>query len=524
MYDEHGRDSLAPARVVEGYTFPAPAAPSSPSAQDVHPFDSNPSLPHVSPSHVIELLFDSQHNPHRQLAPLTTGDWVVHVASFKDDAEDNTTDCEADNEVRFARIGKSYQDGEHGARPESPNFVACQTPPSPCTLLTTCGSSLFDTTSTPERSHQDEQQQQRDPNSLQYQADTMSQHVPPTLLPRAQLHRRRSSQKTALELIVEDPVGTSEMLESLERCPLRPEEEPPHANGISDTTTTAANSVPSRQGGRAPRRAFSLSDIARHSSDSLLHRDAATTALESSAIGDPEGNPSIASALEPISKLSTESGRQSVSAPIASAAEDQLAPVSKGSQHGDSVQLKASVDEELHGPSNIDVQQKSSSFSKSSASKLHPRTIAVKAASPDALASIFETSRRPDEPALQLVTNEIVAYNPRFPHPIVLYAALSGRDTDLSAYFDENGMFADTLHRRVGAGGRQILLQNGEKVTFPNVNDEAACARQDTEKHSKRQSVSNIGDGRAGESRGQEGVEGFLWEDDHVLVTALHQA
>lgn len=521
MYNELGHDSLPIAKVVEGFTFPALTqeilSPSS-STREVNLLFNNTTARDTSHSPVNRPLSDFQPNSLHQLVPVTTGDWVVHVASFKDDTSESDMKPKDDGQPHFVSIERSCQDDEHDPRSGAPTYVSCQSPPSPCTLLTTCAISLDDTSSTQVLGLEDEQQRESD--SFQYHTDSMSERYTPTSPLPAQLHRRRSSHKTALELIVEDPIlpVTSGILEPLEPCQPRHEEKQLSSNEMFDTTAATEYIAPRLSRARTPRRAFSLSDI-RRSRECVLHQDTATAtaALESIAVNYAAGTTSITHQLEPISELSTESGRHSIPAPIASIAKGPLAPTVKESQQKDTAQREVLIDGRQHVLSSIDAHHKSSSVSESPASKLRPRTITVQDTPPDAVASIFESSRRPNEPAAKSPTSEIVAYNPRYPHPIIVYAALSGKDTDLSAYFDENSMFVDTLHRRVGTGGRQVLLQDGENVTFPNVNDEAGPAQEDTENLHRRQVVSSIEDGRTGELRYEKGVEDLRWEDDHVF-------
>ncbi|KAJ9124105.1 hypothetical protein QFC22_000900 [Naganishia vaughanmartiniae] len=519
MHNEYGHDPLPPARVVEGYTFPAtrPATPSPPSStRDVGFLDNNASLQETSRSHEKEPLFDLQTNARRQPVPFTTGDWVVHVASSRDDIKKEDLTCQDEGGQHFAGIEKSHQDDEHGPQPESPSFVSCHSTLSPCTMLATHSTSLDNSTSSPERRYE----WQQHPDECQPFIETLSEPSTPPSLLREQLHRRRSSHKTTLELIVEDPYPsvTSEYLKPGRPCR---EKEQLSTAGLSDSMPATENVEPRRQGGRTPRRALSLSDIARHSREHSLHFGTRKVEPEETASDNVTSHLNVASGLDPILELLPEQGSKSVSTPTASIAQEQSAPAVKEPGNQDVTPQRESIDGNARGLSNLDVKHKLSSLSDQSASKLHPRTITLTDATPTSLAFIYESLRRPDQPVVQPLTNDIVAYNPRYPHPIIVYAALSGRDTDLSAYFDENGVFVDTLYRRAGTGGRQILLQDGEKVTFPNVNDEEAPVRANVEPSPDRESISGNRDDRTGEFEYQEDVERLHWKDDHVFGSSM---
>lgn len=113
--------------------------------------------------------------------------------------------------------------------------------------------------------------------------------------------------------------------------------------------------------------------------------------------------------------------------------------------------------------------------------QLDPRTITVADASPASLLMILDPPIRQQTLVGSIDIQKPVAYNARLPHPAVLYAALGGKDVDLSEYFDENGVFVDIMYRRVGHGGRKVLLQDGEAVTFPTVKDTVSPTLKDSE-------------------------------------------
>jgi hypothetical protein len=143
--------------------------------------------------------------------------------------------------------------------------------------------------------------------------------------------------------------------------------------------------------------------------------------------------------------------------------------------------------------------------------QLEPRTLTVADVNPVTLATIVDPPLRHGTSVGPIDMQKPVAYNARLPHPAILYAALGGKDVDLSEYFDENGVFVDMMHRRVGHGGSKVLLQDGEAVTFPTV--------KETSSHgSPSQALATLHDsGTASTSAATMEHDGIVWKDDYVF-------
>lgn len=150
--------------------------------------------------------------------------------------------------------------------------------------------------------------------------------------------------------------------------------------------------------------------------------------------------------------------------------------------------------------------------------KLEPRTITAADAASATLASILHPPTRRPLFTGTADTDKPVAYNPRLPHPAILYAAVGGKDVDLSEYFDENDVFVDIMYRRVGEGGRELLLQEGEAVTFPSVKDTSTSQEPASYHSGLRTDAATPGRGtHQPNPLAPMGNDDIVWKDDHVF-------
>lgn len=143
--------------------------------------------------------------------------------------------------------------------------------------------------------------------------------------------------------------------------------------------------------------------------------------------------------------------------------------------------------------------------------RLEPGTVTAAEASSSALAKVLGPSCHQAADVLKLACEKPVAYNPRLPHPAISYAALGGKDVDMSEYFDGNDMFVDIMYRRIGKGGNKILLQEGEEITFPSVkNGEGSAHDTDVAQPTETTTSSSV----AGSPKN---IGTLVWSDDHVF-------
>lgn len=132
-------------------------------------------------------------------------------------------------------------------------------------------------------------------------------------------------------------------------------------------------------------------------------------------------------------------------------------------------------------------------------------------ASPSALAEVLSPPCRQESDVMKPVCEKPVAYNPRLPHPAILYAALGGKDIGLTEYFDSSDMFVDDMYRRIGKGGNKVLLQEGEEVTFPSVNN--------GKRYQSGSNVASANDAATSQSLAESPKDTYSpdWKDDHVF-------
>lgn len=294
---------------------------------------------------------------------------------------------------------------------------------------------------------------------------------------RNRLIRRRSSQKPSLNLIVEDPSPPPISAKSVHS---KDDGSPLEQSDIACIENASLDVTIENTGGRAAesslfatkvaRRSFSMNDLAQHEHDYKRERKTSLTSdslLKASSIIQII----LFSADTPTSLQTVDehSDNEKPSTPPEATSDVENTVDSKGPVQGPSLVREDTLNQTQSRETSPGLAKGENDTSPKSRSRLEPSTMTIANASPSALAKIMNPGcSRPVDPIVY-AAEKPVAYNSRLPHPAILYAALGGKGVDLSEYFDSNDMFVDTLYRRIGVGGRKVLLQEGEEVKFPSV-------------------------------------------------------
>ncbi|KAJ9098784.1 hypothetical protein QFC19_006261 [Naganishia cerealis] len=514
MQNEDGCHSIPPTSIVEGYTFPACPSASSTSSDSTHHLNLLEDTAFAQYRHQSNVaLLPVKLQPS---SPNRTKEWIENVASCQDSVSEKNIDCGANANHYLQGMPQPPQthNGRHSNHTnltfgsletgvsttyddtfESPSSTSSNLPTSICTPLPASSTSLDKLNSPLEMMYKD---------GVQQSTITSSD--------RAQLHRQRSSHDSALNVTIEHTAPPTMCANS---DPVKPDQHDLEEHQLSlavalNSSSAFEKTVPNQQRFRAPRRAFSMTDIGHHDHDHSIHPNAGTAGTKGSAFVQVPNRRKVdacrasLSGLERISEHSIDKlGQRPTPNLDTSFVQEGLALNTINREQRDV------------GPSPPRDVYRMESLSEA---KSQPPTVTVTEATSVSLAAVYQSFQGPASHIVHPVTHEIVAYNPRFPHPAIVYAALSGRDDDLFKYFNENGMFVDTLYRRTGTGARQVLLQDGEEMTFPTLNNETGSPRKDVNETNEEESVFTTANGLPGlESRNQANVQGPIWEDDHVF-------
>lgn len=339
--------------------------------------------------------------------------------------------------------------------------------------------------------------------------------------------RRRSSQKPTLNLIIEDPSPPLSVSATIASCAkdgdVSPFERGSMRVELDDEGRSGGDGRRLRQlGGKVARRAYSMNDLGRHAPEyKTVTEETAVQRSETRDIALREENVSLAASPVKYQRLiRTSLIQENITASPANqdlTAYGQYATTgSVRDGHGDDgpaanqthedVRLEHTLSTETAFEHNAD---ESSVLPRKG--KLEPRTITVADASPASLALILNPPTRHGTFVGPIEMQKPVAYNARLPHPAISYAALGGKDVDLSEYFDENGVFVDMMYRRIGDGGNKVLLQDGEAVTFPTV--KFTASQESASKASPTSKDIGLTTTRASAM----GHDGIIWKDDRVF-------